>query len=90
MLGVLQSDLQDVLLTFVYTNLAAMMNPASSVVVTTTNITNITSSNGTIVITPEVLMALKPYVLNNFSDLGLPQDIQDIVRQFFAINTSVS
>lgn len=37
-----------------------------------------------IFITPEVLEALKSYVVNNFPDLGLPQDIQQVAKEFFA------
>lgn len=83
----LQSDFQDILITFVYSNLPALMNPASAVVVTDVPVAG---TPDTVVITPEVLSALRPYVLNNFSDLGLPPDIQEIVRQFFALNDSIA
>ncbi|MBC8015334.1 MAG: hypothetical protein H7X79_06265 [Sporomusaceae bacterium] len=37
-----------------------------------------------IFITPEALQALQAYVVNNFPDLGLPQDIQQVAKEFFA------
>lgn len=37
----------------------------------------------TIFITPELLNALQSYVVNNFPDLGLPQDIQQVAKEFF-------
>ena len=38
----------------------------------------------TIVITPDVLKAIQAYTLNNFPDIGLPQDIQEIAKEFLA------
>ena len=40
-------------------------------------------SASSIVITPEVLRALRAYVVNNFPDLGLPKDIQEVTKNFF-------
>jgi hypothetical protein len=64
------------------------MNPASTVSVTA-SATATAPTTDTIVVTPETLQALKVYVVNNFSNLNLPADIQEIVRQFFAVNPSV-
>ena len=33
---------------------------------------------------PEIVEALQSYVLNNFPDIGLPQDIQQVTKNFFA------
>ncbi|WP_373325550.1 hypothetical protein [Sporomusa paucivorans] len=85
----LQTDFQDVLETFVFTNLPALMNPAATVVVTTTPETTAPSTD-IIVISPELLTALRTYVFNNFSEFNLAPDIQDIVRQFFTLNNSIS
>lgn len=38
----------------------------------------------TLVITPDVLKAIQAYTLNNFPDIGLPQDIQEIAKEFLA------
>ncbi|CVK19251.1 hypothetical protein [Sporomusa sphaeroides] len=85
----LQPDFQDVLETFVFTNLPALMNPAATVVVTTTPETTAPSTD-IIVISPELLTTLRTYVFNNFSEFNLAPDIQDIVRQFFTLNNSIS
>ena len=37
-----------------------------------------------IIISPEIAKALQAYVLNNFPDIGLPQDIQQVAQDFFA------
>ena len=37
-----------------------------------------------IVITPTVLQAIQSYVINNFPDIGLPQDIQQIAKNFLS------
>lgn len=84
----LKPDFQDVLVTFVYTNLPALMNPTSTVVIVEQP-TVTAPSTDTIQFTPEVLAALKTYVLNNFDALALPADIQEIVRQFFAVNNEI-
>ena len=84
----IESDFQDILVTFIYTNLPALMNPTNTVVVVSTSSDTITASESTIVITPEILLALKTYVFNNFPDLNLAPDLQEIVKQFFAVNQS--
>ena len=84
----LKPDFQDILVTFIYTNLPALMNPESTVVIVDVP-TATAPSTDTIEFTPEVLAALKTYVLNNFDALRLPSDIQEITRQFFAINNSI-
>ncbi|SMC86757.1 hypothetical protein [Sporomusa malonica] len=87
----LKSDFQDILRTFIYTNLPALMNPMSSVViVTNAPPTSATPDTDTIVVTPEVLSVLQTYVLNNFPNLNLPSDIQAVAKQFFALNTTVN
>lgn len=86
----IKSDFQDVLVTFIYDNLPALLNPTSTVIVVTTTPVTTTPAVSNIVITPEVLLALKTYVFNNFSDLNLPPDLEAIVRQFFALNPSIS
>jgi hypothetical protein len=35
-------------------------------------------------ITPTVLQAIQSYVINNFPDIGLPQDIQQIAKNFLS------
>ncbi|WP_176772670.1 hypothetical protein [Sporomusa acidovorans] len=75
------------LVTFIYNNLPALMDPTSTVVIVD-NGTAIPTTN-TIVVSPGDLQALKTAVLNNFNQLGLPADIQEIVQQFFALNPSV-
>jgi len=35
-------------------------------------------------ITPNVLQAIQAYVLNNFPDIGLPQDIQEVAKKFLS------
>ncbi|HWR08380.1 hypothetical protein [Sporomusa sp.] len=82
----IQSDWQDILVNFVYTNLPALMNPASNITIVSTTSLPILPDANTIVITPEILLGLQAYVLNNFDDLRLPSDIQDIVREFFSVN----
>ncbi|MBP2660210.1 MAG: hypothetical protein H6Q69_3242 [Firmicutes bacterium] len=37
-----------------------------------------------LVITPETLKALQSYTINNFPDIGLPQDIAQIAKDFIA------
>lgn len=86
----LKSDFQDILRTFIYTNLPALMNPTSSVVVVTNTPTSVTPDADTIVVTPEVFSVLQTYVLNNFPNLNLPSDIQAVAKQFFALNTTVN
>lgn len=84
----IRPDFQDILETFIFSNLPALMNPATTVIVTNTpSIT--TADTDSIVISPELLTALRTYVFNNFSEFNLAPDIQDIVRQFFALNSSI-
>lgn len=85
----IQTDWQDILTNFVYTNLPALMNPASRVTIVSSTSLPAVPDTGTIVITPEILAGLQAYVLNNFDNLQLPSDIQDIVRNFFSVNTSL-
>ncbi len=84
----IQSDWQDILTNFIYTNLPALMNPDSRIVVSSTSLPNVPNTN-TIVVTPEILIGLQAYVLNNFDNLRLPSDIQDVVKNFFSVNTSL-
>ena len=84
----IQSDWQDILTNFIYTNLPALMNPDSRIIVSSTSLPNVPNTN-TIVVTPEILIGLQAYVLNNFDNLRLPSDIQDVVRNFFSVNTSL-
>lgn len=84
----IQSDWQDILTNFIYTNLPALMNPDSRIIVSSTSLPNVPNTN-TIVVTPEILAGLQAYVLNNFDNLRLPSDIQDVVRNFFSVNTSL-
>ncbi len=84
----IQSDWQDILTNFIYTNLPALMNPDSRIIVSSTSLPNVPNTN-TIVVTPEILTGLQAYVLNNFDNLRLPSDIQDVVRNFFSVNTSL-
>jgi hypothetical protein len=35
-------------------------------------------------ITPSVLQAIQSYVVNNFPDIGLPQDIQQVAKNFLS------
>jgi hypothetical protein len=35
-------------------------------------------------ITPTVLQAIQSYVVNNFPDIGMPQDIQQIAKNFLS------
>lgn len=61
--------------------------PVSSTPPTTPNLSTTTTPESAaapqIFITPDVLQALQAYVVNNFPDLGLPQDIQQVTKQFF-------
>ena len=84
----IQSDWQDILTNFIYTNLPALMNPDSRIIVSSTSLPNVPNTN-TIVVTPEILIGLQAYVLNNFDNLRLPSDIQDVVKNFFSVNTSL-
>jgi hypothetical protein len=95
----ISSDFEDILTVFVYTNLPVLMNPANAMNVvvvsdtttptaTITSITPnvpVTTTAPTIVIAPELITALQAGVINNFTDLGLPPDIQEITQQFFAL-----
>ncbi|MDF2568397.1 MAG: hypothetical protein K0R55_1 [Sporomusa sp.] len=86
----LKSDFQDILITFIYTNLPAIMNPTSNVIIVTNAPITATPPSDTIVVTPAVLTALQTYVVNNFQGLNLPTDIQDVAKQFFAFNTALN
>lgn len=85
----LRPDFQSILATFVYNNLPVLMNPANAFrVVITNNVTPIpaTTSSGVPVlnIDPSLLQALQAASLDNFTSLGLPPDIAQIAKQFFA------
>lgn len=95
----LKPDFHETLQAFVYSNLPILMNPfnAHNVVVTNTIIPTIptapttpisptptTNTSPVIFITPEVLQALQSYSLNNFPDIGLPNDIQEVAKNFLA------
>ena len=43
-----------------------------------------TSTMPVIVISPDILQAIQAAALNNFTDLGLPADIEEIAKAFFA------
>lgn len=86
----LAPDLQDILKDFVYTNLPALMNPMSSIVIVTNAPVTVKPSTDVIVVTPEILSLLQTCVLDNFQNVNLPADIQDIARQFFAFNAAVN
>jgi len=85
---VLQADFQNILQYFVYSNLPILMNPsnANHLIVTNTIIPTSPTADTTpvIVVTPDVLEAIKSYTINNFPDIGLPKDIQEIANNFFA------
>ncbi|WP_425059147.1 hypothetical protein SCACP_38130 [Sporomusa carbonis] len=81
----LYSDWQDILITFIYTNLPVLMNPANAAnVVITSTPEPTTSESNTLFISPGVLPALQTYVFNNFPELGLPSDIEEVAKDFFA------
>jgi hypothetical protein len=84
----LRPDFQSILATFVYNNLPVLMNPANAFrVVITNNVTPITTTrSGAAVlnIDPSLLQALQAASLDNFTSLGLPPDIAQIAKQFFA------
>ena len=46
--------------------------------------TAINNTTPVLMITPTILQAIQSYVLNNFPDIGLPQDIQQIAKNFLA------
>lgn len=50
----------------------------------TAGLTVDTSTTPTIVISPEIIQALQAAVVNNFTDLRLPADIEEIAQEFFA------
>lgn len=90
----LKSDFQDTLEFFIFTNLPTLMNPtnAMNIVIapeifptlptTPTSATPTTATAPVIVIAPDILKALQAYILNNFPDIGLPKDIQQVAKQF--------
>lgn len=92
-------DFHDILVIFVYNNLPILMNPANArnVVVSTsivpmtpttpttpTSTTTLASTTPVITIDPSFLQALQAAALNNFTNLGLPLDIQQIAQNFFS------
>jgi len=95
----LKPDFQDQLQIFIFSNLPLLMNPnnamnvvVSNEIIPTTPTTPTTPTSATptidtaslIIISPDILKALQSYVLNNFPDIGLPQDIQQIAKSFLA------
>jgi len=92
----LKSDFQDTMQSFIYSNLPILMNPSNAmnvivsndIIPTTpispTSTTSTIDTNPVIIISPEIVKALQSYTLNNFPDIGLPQDIQQIATDFFA------
>lgn len=92
----LKPDLQDALQTFIYSNLPVFMNPGNAVNIVVSNVVNpiVATPNASVattistapvlVISPELLEALQSYVINNFPDIGIPQDIQQIAKNFLA------
>lgn len=95
----LKSDFQDTLEFFIFSNLPVLMNSANAMNVVVSNeiiptaptppLTSISSTPTTatapvLVITPETLKALQSYTINNFPDIGLPQDIAQIAKDFIA------
>jgi hypothetical protein len=84
----LRPDFQSILAIFVYNNLPVLMNPENAFqVVITNNVTPITSTKSGVPILsidPSLLQALQAASLDNFMSLGLPPDIAEIARQFFA------
>lgn len=59
--------------------------PAATVSVPTPSISAAQTINAAPVlnIPPEIAEAIQSYVLNNFANIGLPQDIQQIAKNFF-------
>jgi hypothetical protein len=82
----LPNDFQDVLEVFVYTNLTLIMNPLNATALASTTTTTGTTTTITLPpgFTPELLTALQTAVLNHFTNLGLPADIEVLTREFFA------
>jgi len=86
---VLKADFQTTLQVFIFSNLPMLMNSANAtnVVVTTDIVPTTPISTDTtpvIIIPPDVLQALQSYTLNNFPNIGLPQDIQQLAQQFIS------
>ncbi|SFL35596.1 hypothetical protein [Pelosinus propionicus] len=96
---VLKSDFQDTLEFFIFSNLPILMNPGNAInvvvsneIISTIPTTPLTPTSAVptvstapvLVITPETLQALQSYTINNFPDIGLPQDIAEIAKDFIA------
>jgi hypothetical protein len=96
---VLKSDFQDTLEFFIFSNLPILMNPGNAMnvvvsneIIPTTPTAPLTATSAVptvatapvLVITPETLKALQSYTINNFPDIGLPQDIAQIAKDFIA------
>lgn len=64
--------------------ISTIVSVSSTTDTTTTVTTSTTSTAPVLTITPEVLQALQSYTLNNFPDIGLPTDIQEITKIFLA------
>lgn len=82
---VLRRDFQDILSVFIYTNLPVLMNPGNALrVVVSSSALPSTEPNPVLIIPPNVLEALQAASLDNFTSLGLPPDIGQIAKNFFA------
>ncbi|WP_378955968.1 hypothetical protein [Pelosinus sp. sgz500959] len=91
----LKPDFQDALQLFIFSNFPILMNPLNAMNVVVSNdilptptvsvsATSTIDTTSVIVITPEIVKAIQSYVLNNFPNIGLPQDIQEVAKAFFA------
>jgi len=74
----------NVVQTAVISNAIVPTAPTVPLAPTTPEASTAAPTTTTLVITPEVLLALQAASLNNFKDLGLRQDLTDIAQVFFA------
>ncbi|GMB01228.1 hypothetical protein [Pelosinus sp. IPA-1] len=68
----------------VVSNTVTPTTPTTPTIPVSTPIDTTVTPIPTIVITPDVLKAIQAYTLNNFPNIGLPQDIQEIAKEFLA------
>jgi len=92
----LKPDIQNALQSFIFANLPILMNPSNALNVVISNDifpttptvpispTPTIATAPVILLSPEIVKALQSYVVNNFPDIGLPQDIQQVAKEFFA------
>ncbi|BBB92110.1 MAG TPA: hypothetical protein PKA28_05445 [Methylomusa anaerophila] len=91
----LKPDFENVLTVFVYLNLPVLMNPGNAINIVVSAVpiptppTTATGTIQTLVISPDLLLALQTASLNSFTDLGLPKDIEEIAKNFFALLSPV-